>query len=507
MTLARHRPALTLHSYRGAPPSIAPLVRRVAGVLIGVLVIGALAGGAVTAAAETSAYDGPTIGEMLPLWSIVPFVGILLSIAIFPLVAPHFWHHHYPRIALAWALVFAVPFLLAYRGDGWHEILHIYLADYVPFIILLWGLFTVAGGIVLRGTLVGTPIVNTGLLLVGTVIASWVGTTGASMLLIRPLLRANAHRAHKTHVVVFFLFLVANIGGSLTPLGDPPLFLGFLHKVPFTWTFNLMPHMAFMSVALLILFYRIDHYYFKKEGAPTPPADTTVRHEPLRLHGGHNLFFLLGILGAVMMSGVWQAGSFSLGGVHLEWQNVARDVMILVMGGLSLAATSRVLRQENSFSWEPIREVAYLFAGIFMTIIPALAILKAGDQGHLAFVVVAVREPWHYFVAVGGLSAFLDNAPTYLTFFNTVLGRFYPGQPEEAAVAQLIAERALYLEAISVGAVFMGAMSYIGNAPNFMVKSIAEEAGIAMPSFFGFMIRWSLPILVPLFIALAWIFF
>lgn len=459
--------------------------------------------------ASESAADGggPSIGEQLPLWSTAPFIGILLSIAIFPLAAPRFWHHHYPKVAFAWALSFAVPFLLAYRGAAWHEVLHIYLVDYIPFIILLWGLFTVAGGIVLRGTLVGTPIVNTGFLLVGTVIASWTGTTGAAMLLIRPLLRANAQRVHKTHVMVFFLFLVANIGGSLTPLGDPPLFLGFLHNVPFTWTFNLLPHMAFVSFALLILFYLIDQYYHRKTGDVTARPAPDSGRQPLRLEGSFNLIFLAGILGAVMMSGVWHAGSFSLGGVHLEWQNVARDLAIISMGGLSLLATSTELRKANEFSWEPIREVAYLFAGIFMTIVPALAILKAGEQGALAFLVVAVKEPWQYFFAVGGLSSFLDNAPTYLTFFNTVLGRFYPGEEESVAVARLIAENVDYLKAISVGAVFMGAMTYIGNAPNFMVKSIAEEAGIAMPSFFGFMIRWSLPILGPLFIVVAWIFF
>ncbi len=459
------------------------------------------------AAGPAAEAGGASIGEVLPLWSIVPFVGILLSIAIFPLIAPRFWHHHYPKVTFAWAVSFAIPFLLAYRGAAWHEVLHIYLADYLPFIILLWGLFTVAGGIVLRGTLVGTPIVNTGFLLVGTVIASWAGTTGAAMLLIRPLLRANAHRTHKTHVVVFFLFLVANIGGSLTPLGDPPLFLGFLHKVPFTWTFNLLPHMAFMSFALLILFYRIDHYYFHKEGGIAALPAQDGERQPLRLDGSFNLLFLAGILGAVLLSGLWHPGSFSLGGVGLGWEHLVRDLLIIAMGGLSLLFTSSKLRQANEFSWEPIREVAYLFAGIFMTIIPALAILKAGEQGALAFLVAAVKEPWHYFVAVGGLSSFLDNAPTYLTFFNTVLGRFYPGQEEGAAVARLIAENADYLEAISVGAVFMGAMTYIGNAPNFMVKSIAEEAGIAMPSFFGFMLRWSMPILVPLFIMVGWIFF
>jgi len=480
------------------------------GLLLLMAVAGCMAEGSALHAAEPESAQtstGPSIGERLPLWSTLPFTGILLSIAIFPLAAPHFWHHHYPKVALAWALSFAVPFLLAYRDAAWHEILHIYLVDYVPFIILLWGLFTVAGGIVLRGTPVGTPIVNTVFLLVGTIIASWTGTTGAAMLLIRPVLRANARRAHKTHVVIFFLFLVANIGGSLTPLGDPPLFLGFLHKVPFTWTFNLLPHMSFMTIALLILFYRIDHYYFHRERGGPARAASAGRQQPLRLAGSLNLLFLGGILGAVLLSGIWHAGSFNLGGVHLEWQNVARDLLILAMGGLSLRLTATDLRRGNQFSWEPIREVAYLFAGIFMTIVPALAILKAGERGALGFLVGTIEAPWQYFVAVGSLSSFLDNAPTYLTFFNTVLGRFYPGQEEGVAVARLIAERGEYLEAIAVGSVFMGAMTYIGNAPNFMVKSIAEEAGIAMPSFFGFTLRWSIPILVPLFAVVAWVFF
>ena len=451
---------------------------------------------------------GGGIGQTLPLWSVVPFLGILLSIAIFPLAAPHVWHRHYPKVTLAWALVFAVPFLLSYGHAGGHEILHIYFADYFPFIILLWGLFTVAGGIQIKGMLRGTPAVNTTLLLIGTVIASWMGTTGAAMLLIRPILRANAERVHRAHVIVFFIFLVANIGGALTPLGDPPLFLGFLHGVPFFWTLRLLPHASFLAIALLILFYRIDHYYYRKEAHPPGEnAATDGIREPLGMVGSYNLLFLAGIVGAVLLSGTWKAGAIHLLGIELRWENLARDGLILLMGGLSLLITPRSLRRAIGFTWEPIREVAYLFAGIFMTIIPALAILKAGEDGHLGFLVQAVREPWHYFWAVGSLSAFLDNAPTYLTFFNSLLGRFYPGEVESLAVARLVSQHGLHLVAISCGAVFMGAMTYIGNAPNFMVKSIAEEAGVGMPSFFGFMMRWSVPILIPLFLAVAWIFF
>jgi len=446
------------------------------------------------------------IGASLPLWSILPFVGILLSIAVFPLVAPHFWHRHYPKVSLAWALVLAIPFLFAFEGQAWHEILHIYIIDYIPFIILLWGLFTVAGGIIVRGRLAGTPAVNTIFLVIGTAIASWMGTTGAAMLLIRPVLRANANRRHKTHVIVFFIFLVANIGGSLTPLGDPPLFLGFLHGVPFFWTFKLFVPFLFTSVILLVLFFAIDTYLFKKEGGLPADANEGGR-EPIRVEGLHNLLFLAGIVGAVLLSGFWKPGNVSILGVHQGIQNFARDGLIILMGFLSLVSTSKKLRKDNGFTWEPIREVAYLFAGIFMTIIPALAILKAGTEGPLAFLINAVKEPWHYFWVTGTLSSFLDNAPTYLTFFNTQLGQFYPGMSEPGAVALLTQEKVIFLKAVATGAVFMGANTYIGNAPNFMVRSIAEEAGVDMPSFFGYMVRWSVPVLIPIFVIVTWIFF
>lgn len=462
-------------------------------------------------ASEEEAHHGSSLGEKLPLWSVLPFVGILLSIALFPLVAPHVWHRHYAKISLAWAVIFAVPFVWAFGGDGVHEILHTYFIEYFPFIILLWGLYTAAGGIVVRGTLAGTPKVNLAFLALGTLLASWIGTTGAAMLLIRPLLRANAGRKHKVHVIVFFIFLVANIGGSLTPLGDPPLFLGFIHKVPFFWTLNLLPHMALAVGLLLAVFYFIDRRYYLKEKAAAEHADSpeepVVDKVKLRVDGLHNLLFLGGIMGAVLLSGMWHARTIHVLGIAIELQNWARDALILLMGGLSLWFTSRKLRTDNEFSWEPIREVAFLFAGIFMTIIPALAILKVGDRGQLAFLIRTVKEPVHYFWVTGILSSFLDNAPTYLTFFNTQLGRFYPGIPEVQAVPRLIAEHGAYLKALSVGAVFMGANTYIGNAPNFMVKAIAEEAGVAMPSFFGYLIRWALPILIPIFLLISLVFF
>lgn len=454
---------------------------------------------------------GPALGEKLPLWSILPFVGILLSIALFPLAAPHTWHRHYAKISLAWAVTFAVPFLWSFGTDGVHEILHTYFIEYFPFIILLWGLYTAAGGIVIRGTMAGTPRVNLGFLALGTLLASWIGTTGAAMLLIRPMLRANASRKHKVHVVVFFIFLVANIGGALTPLGDPPLFLGFIHKVPFFWTLKLLPHMSFAVVLLLTAFYFIDRRYYLMEKAAAARSDSPEEPPPgkvkLRVDGLYNLLFLGGIMGAVLLSGIWHARTIHVLGVAIELQNWARDGLILLMGGLSLWFTPKRLRTDNEFSWEPIREVAFLFAGIFMTIIPALAILKVGEKGQLASLISAVKEPVHYFWVTGILSSFLDNAPTYLTFFNTQLGRFYPGIPEAQAVPRLIAENGLFLKALSAGAVFMGANTYIGNAPNFMVKAIAEEAGVAMPSFFGYLFRWALPILLPVFLLLSLVFF
>lgn len=444
------------------------------------------------------------VGAVLPVWSILPFIGILLSIALMPLLTPHFWHRHFPKVSAFWALVMAIPFIYAFGGIAVYEIAHIFIIDYIPFIILLWALFTISGGIYVKGSLKGTPAVNTVILIIGTLLASVIGTTGASMLMIRPILRSNAWRVHKAHTVVFFIFLVSNIGGSLTPLGDPPLFLGFLHGVPFFWTMHILPEMAFASVVLLALYFIMDSYYYKKE-TKTDAPDTTP--EPLRIEGAYNFIFLAGIVIAVLFSGTVNLGEVDIFGIHQTIGNLVKDAVLIAMGILSLVCTRKDVRQGNDFSWAPILEVAYLFAGIFMTIIPALAILKAGEHGALAWLIKSVDTPAHYFWAVGSLSSFLDNAPTYLTFFNSALGKFYPGIPEVQAVAGLIVDKIPYLAAISAGAVFMGANTYIGNAPNFMVKSIAEEAGVKMPSFFGYMFKYSIPILVVLFIIITFIFF
>ncbi|RMD99895.1 MAG: sodium:proton antiporter [Calditrichaeota bacterium] len=503
---------------------------------------------------ETAEEESLHLGAILPFWSVLPFAGILLSIALFPLLAGEFWHHNFGKISAAWALIFAIPFLLAYKGEAFHEIIHIYIKDYIPFIILLWSLYTVAGGIYLKGSLWGSPLTNTILLLIGTFLASWVGTTGASMLLIRPLLRMNRARKKKVHLVVFFIFLVSNIGGSLTPLGDPPLFLGFLHGVPFFWTLHLFPEMGFVSGILLLMFFLFDYTLYRREGfagkgfgaedfevefdeehggtvvieelAEEPNAVRPNRHvykkERLSIEGLFNFIFLAGIVGGVLFSGIADLGEIHVLGVEVALQDWVRDGFLILMGLASMYFTPKSIRDGNEFTWFPIKEVAILFAGIFMTIIPALAMLQAGIHGHLAFIIKAVKEPWHYFWVTGSLSSFLDNAPTYLTFFNTALGglglteaqvaealRFSHDMLAQQGFSEHIiakmAELIPVLKAISIGAVFMGANTYIGNAPNFMVKSIAEENGVKMPSFFGYMM-YSILLLIPLFILVSLIF-
>ncbi len=453
--------------------------------------------------AAFAAHGHPTFPKDLELYWVIPFVCMLLSIAIGPLAVPRFWHYHFGKVSLFWGLVFLVPatFILGFDLVSFYAVETI-LLEYLPFIILLLALFTAAGGIRLKGTLVGTPAVNTGLLAFGTIIASWIGTTGAAMLLIRPLLRANKHRKYQVHQVVFFIFLVANIGGSLTPLGDPPLFLGFLKGVSFFWTtVHLFVKTAFISVLLLAIYFVIDTALFKKEGSPIPASSANA--EKLGLDGKINLLFVACIVGLVLLSGSWNPGvTFHVYGIPVELQNVVRDLCLLGVVFLSMKFTSKECRELNDFNWEPIAEVAKLFIGIFLSMIPALAILRAGTEGSLASLISMVSDPatgeplnYMYFWLTGILSSFLDNAPTYLVFFNTAGG-------DAAYLMQHVGT----LAAISAGAVFMGAVTYIGNAPNFMVRSIAENSGVKMPSFFGYML-WSIGILWPIFILTTFIFF
>ncbi|MCC8394999.1 sodium:proton antiporter [Paraburkholderia sp. MMS20-SJTR3] len=439
------------------------------------------------------------------LWGL-PFAGMLLSIAIFPLVAPRFWHHHFGKIAAAWALAFLLPFAVNFgAGEAFAALVHAMLDEYIPFIILLTALYTVAGGICVRGDLRGTPALNTVLLALGTALASVMGTTGASMLLIRPLLRANRHRRHVTHMVVFFIFLVANVGGSLSPLGDPPLFLGFLEGVSFFWTTtHLAAPMLFVSGVLLAGFYALDSYYFgRREDPVSRPLEATPQGAALSIEGKFNFVLLAAVVALVLMSGLWRPQlTLDVFGTHVELQNVVRDLALIGVTLVSLAATPRAARAGNGFNWAPIEEVAKLFAGIFVTIVPVIAMLQAGKNGAFAGLVELVHEPGGeprdlmYFWATGLLSSFLDNAPTYLVFFNLAGGD----------AQTLMTTGATTLAAMSAGAVFMGANTYIGNAPNFMVKSIAQSRGVRMPSFFAYL-GWSGAVLLPLFALTGWLFF
>ena len=442
-------------------------------------------------------------GRQLSVWWGLPFAGMLLSIAVVPLLAPHFWHHHFGKVALGWALAFLLPFALSFGpGAAAASLVHAAVAEYIPFIILLTALFVVAGGIHVRGNLRGTAALNTTILAVGAVLASVMGTTGASMLMVRPLIRANDNRKHRTHVIIFFIFIVANAGGSLTPLGDPPLFLGFLKGVEFFWTLrHVFPETLFLLGALMAIFYLVDRWYYRREGIekvdPTPDTPT------FGIEGRINFLFLLGIVGLVLMSGTWKPGvSYDIAGTAVGLEQLVRDAGLLVIIGLSLHLTPVRARLQNEFSWAPMVEVAKLFAGIFITITPVLAMLKAGMAGAFAPVVQLVTAPdgqpipAMYFWASGLLSSFLDNAPTYLVFFNLA-----GGDP-----AVMMTTLAPVLAAVSAGSVFMGANSYIGNAPNLMVKAIAEERGVKMPSFFGYM-AWSVAVLIPLFGLMTLIWF
>jgi Na+/H+ antiporter NhaD/arsenite permease-like protein len=402
---------------------------------------------------------------------VVPFVLMLLAIAVLPLSIPHWWEQNRNKLLIASGL--GLPILVLYLARQPGALVRMG-EEYVSFIILLAGLYVISGGVLLRGDLVATPLTNTGFLAVGSLLASLVGTTGASMLLIRPLLQTNRERARVKHTVIFFIFTVSNIGGMLTPLGDPPLFLGYLQGVPFTWTFRLWPHWLLMLGALLLVYFVWDSTQYVRETLPAIRRDRAQR-EPLRIRGTINALWLAGVVLAVAFL-----------------REPVREIAILALAGISLWQTPREIRRANGFTSYPITEVAVLFFGIFLTMIPALELLR------LRGAELGVRAPWQFFWATGALSSFLDNAPTYLAFL--ALGQGLRVADEVVGVSHMI------LTAISVGAVAMGANTYIGNAPNFMVKAIAEEAKVKMPSFFGYMLYSSL-VLLPLFAAVTLIFF
>jgi Na+/H+ antiporter NhaD/arsenite permease-like protein len=435
----------------------------------------------------------------LPLWTVLPFAGLLLSIAVLPLVAHHWWESNFNKgiVSALFALPVAV-YLIAALGDfGVHELVE-KGKEYVSFILLLGSLFVITGGIYVRGSLSGTPLVNTGVLALGGLLASVIGTTGASVLLIRPLLRANAPRVRKTHVFVFFIFVVSNCGGLLTPLGDPPLFLGFLKGVPFAWTFQLWPEWLVVNGALLVIFNVWDQRVLAREERERPGSqlEAVIEHEPLRVEGMRNFAFLLAIVATIAGAG----SGFLHGGE--PWPFGVQESLMAGVAALAFLATPGRLREANGFAFTPIVEVAVLFAGIFATMAPALLLLNTHAESF------GIREPAQFFWATGTLSSFLDNAPTYLTFAATACG--LAGIPLEGRyLAEFLARAphaAEMLAAISCGAVFMGANTYIGNGPNFMVKAIAEQNGVQMPSFFGYM-AYSCGILVPLFVACTFLFF
>ena len=445
-------------------------------------------------------------GASLPLVTVLPFALLLLCIAVLPLVAGHWWEHNKNKalVVLALSLPIALYLVVAMGSGGVHELEH-KGKEYASFIILLASLFVITGGVYVGGSLSGTPLLNTGLLGFGALIASFIGTTGASVLLIRPLLRANVSRQRKVHIVVFFIFIVSNCGGLLTPLGDPPLFLGYLKGVPFEWTLQLWKEWLLVNTILLLVFNFWDQKVFAQEERERPGSqfEEVQKHEPLKLEGGLNFAFLLGIVAVIFASGA------GLGTGGEPWPFGAQEGAMLLLAAGAWFTTHPSNRQRNRFSWAPVVEVAVLFAGIFVTMSPALLILNSWGQGHrevfgMAF---SMHHPAQFFWASGMLSSFLDNAPTYLTFASTASG--LEGIPLEGRYLGELLKRGSgpdLLVAISCGSVFMGANTYIGNGPNFMVKAIAEEGGVKMPSFFGYM-AYSGLILLPIFGIVTLVFF
>jgi Na+/H+ antiporter NhaD/arsenite permease-like protein len=431
-----------------------------------------------------------------PIWSL-PFIGVLLSIALMPIFAPRFWHRRMGSVALGWSAALLVP--LAFTSGihtaaeaAWHAI----LIEYLPFVTLLLALYTAAGGILVRGGPIGSPAGNTGLLVIGTMLAGVMGTTGAAMVLIHPLLHANAHRTRKTHLVVFFIALVANAGGATTPLGDPPLYLGFLHGVPFFWPVtHLAAPLIVLAIPLLIAFFWLDRRLAAADPSPG-------RRERFHVRGLPNIALIAVAVATVLVTGMWRPGEVVLLGQTVGIARLTGDAVFLAVTLASIAVTPRAVRQGNMFSWHPMAEVATLFAAIFITIGPVLAMLEAGLEGPLAPVLRLTANasgeplPLAYFWLTGLLSAFLDNAPTYLVFFELA-----GGDP-----VYLTGPLNHVLTAISAGAVFFGALTYIGNAPNMMLRAIASHRGVRMPGFFGYM-GLSAILLLPGFLLLSWVFF
>lgn len=458
---------------------------------------------------NTLASEGGETVSAVPVWLCIPFAGLLLCIAIMPLVKAEWWEVHQPLVVAMWILLMVIPFAFVYgAGKATETVLECIINDYLTFIILLFGLFCVSGNITMEGDFAGSPRVNVGLLALGTLLASCIGTTGASMLMVRPVIKMNSWRKRKGHIMIFFIFMVSNMGGCLTPIGDPPLLMGFMRGVSFFWSLHLLPVLLFNMVILLFVFYQIDKRSYKRDISNGRKPDIRRAGTQFRLEGLHNILFLVMIVGAVILSGVlpglsaFQDAAGNVKGLHifgevtLTFPALIEIILILVAAFLSFKTTDKQIRIRNHFTWGAIKEVAVLFIGIFITMQPALMLLKAVGPN------LGITEPVQMFWATGALSSFLDNTPTYLVFLTTAgtLG-FTSGIATSLGTVPV-----KILSAISCGAVFMGANTYIGNAPNFMVKAISDENGVKMPSFFGYML-WSLVFLVPVFIIDMFVFF
>ena len=458
---------------------------------------------AVWAAGESGTESG------VPLWLCIPFAGLLLCIAVLPLVKGEWWEAHQPLVVVLWILVMVIPFALLYGvGSAAETVLECTVNDYLTFIVLLFGLFCVSGNITMEGDFAGSPRINVGLLALGTLLASCIGTTGASMLMVRPVIKMNSWRRRKSHIMIFFIFMVSNMGGCLTPIGDPPLLMGFMRGVPFFWSLHLFPVLIFNMVILLFVFYHLDKRNYRRDIAEGRKPDISKPGTEFRIDGLHNIIFLIMIVAAVILSGVlpgmpaFQDAAGNARGIHifgevsLSFPSLIEIVLILLAAFLSFKTTDKEVRVKNHFTWGAIKEVAVLFIGIFITMQPALMLLKAVGPN------LGITEPYQMFWATGALSSFLDNTPTYLVFLTTAGTLGFTG----GIATTLGTLPAKMLSAISCGAVFMGANTYIGNAPNFMVKSISDENGVNMPSFFGYML-WSVAVLIPVFIIDMFVFF
>ncbi|MBQ5619077.1 MAG: sodium:proton antiporter [Alistipes sp.] len=431
--------------------------------------------------------------QQVELWALIPFVLMLLSIAVLPIVKEHWWENNTHKLYVSLLLALPAAIYLLANNMG-ANLEHQILFDYIPFIVLLGALFVVTGGIHIRGDIQARPINNTLIMFVGFLLASFIGTTGAAMLTIRLLLEVNQQRKYKVHTILFFIALVANCGGVLTPLGDPPLFLLYLRGAEFGWFMNLLPEWAFVGAILLVLHLVIDYsFYYRKEQMVDIMADVHEKR-PITVTGKINIIYLVGIILAV--SFLNPSYIPAMGDHHAPlYVRFLREIVLVAIGLMSWFTTKKSIRLDNKYSWEPIIEVAYLFIGIFVTMTPALIYLNvhAADLG--------LSHPWQFFYASGFLSAFLDNSPTAVAFHTVA-----QGLPAASGAVLEAGIDAMLLRAIALGSVFFGAMTYIGNGPNFMVKAIAEQAGVNMPSFFGYMIKFSLVVLLPIYIVAQLIF-